>query len=431
MHMSEIIDVVAREILDSRGNPTVEVDIFLSTGDMGRASVPSGASTGQHEAVELRDGDAKRYKGKGTLKAVENVNKKIAPRLVGMDVLDQVGIDQLLLEIDDTPNKEKIGANATTGVSVAAARAASVFMGLPLFRYLGGAFARELPVPQMNIINGGKHADNNVDLQEFMVTPIGAPNFREALRYAAETFHSLRQILIDNNYATGVGDEGGFAPNLKSNTEPFELIVQAIEKAGYKPGEDVAIAIDAAASSFYKDGKYVLASEKDPERTAEEMIDFYEDLIAKFPIVSIEDGLDENDWDGWKLMMQRLGSKIQIVGDDLFVTNAKFLERGILENAANSVLIKVNQIGTLTETMQTVEMARRAGFTTVFSHRSGETEDSWLADVAVGYSGGQLKTGSTSRGERLSKYNQLMRIEEELGSTAVFRGKNVLYSIKK
>lgn len=429
--MSEIIDVVAREILDSRGNPTVEVDIFLSTGDMGRASVPSGASTGQHEAVELRDGDAKRYKGKGTLKAVENVNKKIAPRLVGMDVLDQVGIDQLLLEIDDTPNKEKIGANATTGVSVAAARAASVFMGLPLFRYLGGAFARELPVPQMNIINGGKHADNNVDLQEFMVTPIGAPNFREALRYAAETFHSLRQILIDNDYATGVGDEGGFAPNLKSNTEPFELIVQAIEKAGYKPGEDVAIAIDAAASSFYKDGKYVLASEKDPERTAEEMIDFYEDLIAKFPIVSIEDGLDENDWDGWKLMMQRLGSKIQIVGDDLFVTNAKFLERGILENAANSVLIKVNQIGTLTETMQTVEMARRAGFTTVFSHRSGETEDSWLADVAVGYSGGQLKTGSTSRGERLSKYNQLMRIEEELGSTAVFRGKNVLYSIKK
>ncbi|HOO38303.1 MAG TPA: phosphopyruvate hydratase [Deltaproteobacteria bacterium] len=429
--MSEIIDVVAREILDSRGNPTVEVDIFLATGDMGRASVPSGASTGQHEAVELRDGDAKRYKGKGTLKAVENVNKKIAPRLVGMDVLDQVGIDQLLLEIDDTPNKEKIGANATTGVSVAAARAASVFMGLPLFRYLGGAFARELPVPQMNIINGGKHADNNVDLQEFMVTPIGAPNFREALRYAAETFHSLRQILIDNNYATGVGDEGGFAPNLKSNTEPFELIVQAIETAGYKPGEDVAIAIDAAASSFYKDGKYVLASEKDPERTAEEMIDFYEDLIAKFPIVSIEDGLDENDWDGWKLMMQRLGSKIQIVGDDLFVTNARFLERGILENAANSVLIKVNQIGTLTETMQTVEMARRAGFTTVFSHRSGETEDSWLADVAVGYSGGQLKTGSTSRGERLSKYNQLMRIEEELGSTAVFRGKNVLYSIKK
>jgi enolase len=429
--MSEIIDVVAREILDSRGNPTVEVDIYLSTGDMGRASVPSGASTGINEAVELRDGDSKRYKGKGTLKAVENVNKKIAPRLVGMDVLDQVGIDDLLLEIDETPNKSKLGANATTGVSVAAARAASVFMGLPLYRYLGGAFARELPVPQMNIINGGKHADNNVDLQEFMVTPIGAPNFREALRYAAETFHALRDILIKNDYATGVGDEGGFAPNLKSNSEPFELIVEAIEKAGYKPGEDVAIAIDAAASSFYEDGKYVLASEKDPERTAEEMIDFYEELLAKFPIVSIEDGLAEEDWDGWKLLMKRLGNKIQIVGDDLFVTNARFLEKGIQENAANSILIKVNQIGTLTETMQTVEMARRAGFTTVFSHRSGETEDSWLADVSVGYSGGQLKTGSTSRGERLAKYNQLMRIEEELGSSALFRGRDVLYSIKK
>ncbi|HOO46201.1 MAG TPA: phosphopyruvate hydratase [Deltaproteobacteria bacterium] len=428
--MSEIIDVVAREILDSRGNPTVEVDIYLSTGDMGRASVPSGASTGQNEAMELRDGEEKRYRGKGTLKAVENVNKKIAPRMIGMDVLDQVGIDTMLLEIDETANKSKLGANATTGVSVAAARAASVFMGLPLYRYLGGAFSRELPVPQMNIINGGKHADNNVDLQEFMVTPIGAPNFREALRYAAETFHALRDILIKNDYATGVGDEGGFAPNLKSNSEPFELIVQAIEKAGYRPGEDVAIAIDAAASSFYKDGKYILASEKDPERSSEEMIDFYEELIAKYPIVSLEDGLDENDWEGWKLMMKRIGSKVQIVGDDLFVTNAKFLERGIRENAANSVLIKVNQIGTLTETMQTVEMARRAGFTTVFSHRSGETEDSWLADVAVGYSGGQLKTGSTSRGERLSKYNQLMRIEEELGASSLFRGKAVLYSIK-
>ncbi|HHO75353.1 MAG TPA: phosphopyruvate hydratase [Deltaproteobacteria bacterium] len=428
--MSEIVDVVAREILDSRGNPTVEVDIYLSTGDMGRASVPSGASTGEHEAMELRDGEEKRYRGKGTLKAVENVNKKIAPRLIGMDVLDQVGIDTMLLEIDETPNKSKLGANATTGVSVAAARAASVFMGLPLYRYIGGAFARELPVPQMNIINGGKHADNNVDLQEFMVTPIGAPNFREALRYSAETFHALRDILIKNDYATGVGDEGGFAPNLKSNSEPFELIVQAIEKAGYRPGEDVAIAIDAAASSFYKDGKYILASEKDPERTAEDMIDFYEELIAKYPIVSLEDGLDENDWEGWKIMMKRLGGKVQIVGDDIFVTNARFLERGIKENTANSVLIKVNQIGTLTETMQTVEMARRAGFTTVFSHRSGETEDSWLADVAVGYSGGQLKTGSTSRGERLSKYNQLMRIEEELGAEALFRGRNVLYSIR-
>jgi enolase len=429
--MSEILDVVAREILDSRGNPTVEVDVFLSTGDMGRASVPSGASTGAYEAVELRDGDPKRYKGKGTLKAVENVNTKIAPNLVGMDVFDQVGIDKLLLDLDETENKSKLGANATTGVSVAVARAASNFLGLPLYRYLGGAFARELPVPQMNIINVGKHADNNVDLQEFMVTPIGAPNFREALRYSAETFHALRDILIKNDYATGVGDEGGFAPNLKSNAEPFELIVQAIQKAGYVPGEDIAIAIDAAASSFYQDGKYILASEKDPERSSKDMIDFYEELISKYPIVSLEDGLAEDDWDGWKLLMERLGKKIQIVGDDLFVTNTKFLARGIQEKAANAVLIKVNQIGTLTETMETVEMARRAGFTTVFSHRSGETEDAWLADVAVGYSGGQLKTGSTSRGERLAKYNQLMRIEEELGSSSIFRGKSALYSIKK
>jgi enolase len=429
--MSEILDVIAREILDSRGNPTVEVDVHLSTGDMGRASVPSGASTGQNEAVELRDGDAKRYRGKGVLKAVENVNATIAPKLVGMDVFDQVGIDSLLLELDETENKSRIGANATTGVSVAAARAASVFLGMPLYRYIGGAFAREIPVPMLNIINGGKHADNNVDLQEFMIMPLGAPDFREALRYAAETFHALRDILIKHGYATGVGDEGGFAPNLKSNTEPFELIVQAIEKAGYKPGVDLAIAIDAAASSFFKDGKYILASEQDPERTTGEMVDFYEELISKYPIVSIEDGLDENDWQGWKLMMDRLGSKIQIVGDDLFVTNSKFLERGIQEGSANSILIKVNQIGTLTETAQTIEMARRAGFTYVFSHRSGETEDSWLADVAVGCGAGQLKTGSASRGERLAKYNQLIRIEEELGQASAFRGKNVLYSIKK
>ncbi len=428
--MSEILDVIAREILDSRGNPTVEVDVYLSTGDMGRASVPSGASTGQNEAIELRDGDAKRYRGKGVLKAVENVNATITPQLVGMDVFDQVGIDNLLLEIDGTEIKSKLGANATTGVSVAVARAASVFLGMPLYRYVGGAFAREIPVPQLNIINGGKHADNNVDLQEFMIMPIGAPNFREALRYAAETFHALRDILIKHDYATGVGDEGGFAPNLKSNAEPFELIVQAIEKAGYKPGVDVGIAIDAAASSFFKDGKYILASETDPERTTEEMIDFYEELIKKYPIVSIEDGLDENDWSGWKLMMQRLGSRIQIVGDDLFVTNSKFLKRGIEEKSANSILIKVNQIGTLTETVKTIEMARRAGYTYVFSHRSGETEDNWLADVAVGCGAGQLKTGSASRGERLAKYNQLIRIEEELGTDSVFRGKDVLYSIK-
>jgi enolase len=398
---------------------------------MGRAAVPSGASTGAYEAVELRDGDAKRYKGKGTLKAVENVNTKIAPNLVGMDVLDQVGVDRLLLDLDETENKAKLGANATTGVSVAVARAASNFLGMPLYRYLGGAFAREIPVPLMNVINGGKHADNNVDLQEFMIMPLGAPNFREALRYAAETFHALRDILIKNDYATGVGDEGGFAPNLKNNEEPFQLIVKAIEKAGYKPGEDIGIAIDAAASSFWKDDKYILASEKDPERSSKDMIDFYENLIKKYPIVSIEDGLNEDDWDGWKLLMERLGKKIQIVGDDLFVTNVKFLSKGIQEEAANSILIKVNQIGTLTETMETVEMARRAGFTTVFSHRSGETEDAWLADAAVGYSGGQLKTGSTSRSERLAKYNQLMRIEEELGSSSVFRGKAALYSVKK
>jgi enolase len=429
--MSEIVNVTAREILDSRGNPTVEVDVVLSTGDMGRASVPSGASKGESESVELRDGDKKRYRGKGVLKVVENVTKVVAPELIGMDVLDQVGIDSLLIELDGTENKSVLGANLTTGVSVAAAKAAATYFDLPLYRYLGGAFARELPVPQMNIMNGGKHADNNVDLQEFMVTPIGAPNFREALRYAAETFHALRDILIKKGYATGVGDEGGFAPNLKSNSEPFDLIVQAIEKAGYNPGVDVAIAIDPAASSFYKDGKYILSSEKDPERTAVEMIDFYEELITKYPIVSIEDGLAEDDWEGWKLLMKRLGNRIQIVGDDIFVTNPKFLARGIKEIAANSVLIKINQIGTLTEAMQTVEMARRAGFTTVFSHRSGETEDAWLADVAVGYSGGQLKTGSTSRGERLAKYNQLMRIEEELGESAVFRGKDVLYSVKK
>jgi len=347
--MSEIANIVAREILDSRGNPTVEVDVYLSTGDMGRASVPSGASTGANEAIELRDGDPKRYKGKGTTKAVDNVNKKIAPALAGMNSQEQAGIDRVLLELDETENKSKLGANATTGVSVAVARAAANFLGLPLYRYLGGAFARELPVPQMNIINGGKHADNNVDLQEFMVTPIGAPNFREALRYAAETFHALREILIKNDYTTGVGDEGGFAPNLKSNTEPFDIIIQAIEKAGYRPGVDVAIAIDPAASSFYKDGKYILASEKDPERTSEEMIDFYEELIKKYPIVSIEDGLAEDDWDGWKKLMKRLGNRIQIVGDDIFVTNCKYIARGIEEKAVNSVLIKVNQIGTLTE----------------------------------------------------------------------------------
>lgn len=424
--MCEILDVVAREILDSRGNPTVEVDVHLSTGEMGRASVPSGASKGEREAIELRDGDKKKFKGKGVLKAIENVRTIVAPRLIGMDALDQVGVDALLLELDGTENKSVLGANTTTGISVATAKAASNFMGLPLYRYLGGAFARELPVPMMNVINGGQHADNNVDLQEFMIMPIGAPNFREALRYATETFQTLKEILKKNNYSTGVGDEGGFAPNLKNNTEPFDLIVEAISKAGYKPGKDIAIAIDPAASSFYRDGKYILASEKDPERTSIEMIDFYEGLIKKYPIVSIEDGLAENDWKGWELLMERLGNKIQIVGDDIFVTNMKYLKQGIKQKCANSILIKVNQVGTLTETMQTIETAKRAGFTTVISHRSGETEDPWLADLAVGFSTGQIKSGSTSRSERLSKYNQLMRIEEELGDSAVFRGKGVL-----
>jgi enolase len=368
---------------------------------------------------------------KGVLKAVENANKIVAPKIIGMDVLDQVGIDTFLIELDGTENKSVLGANLTTGISVAAAKAAAIFMGLPLYRYLGGAFARELPVPMMNVINGGKHAGNNVDLQEFMIMPLGAPNFQEALRYAAETFQVLKDILKKNGYSTGVGDEGGFAPNLKNNSEPFELIVQAISKAGYKPGEDIAIVIDPAASSFYKDGKYILASEKDPERTSEEMIDFYEELIKKFPIVSIEDGLAENDWKGWQILMKRLGRKIQIVGDDIFVTNMKYLNRGIEEGCANSILIKVNQIGTITETMQTIETAERAGFTTVISHRSGETEDPWLADLAVGLYTGQIKSGSTSRSERLAKYNQLMRIEEELGESAVFRGKDVLYSVKK
>jgi enolase len=429
--MSKITTVAAREILDSRGNPTIEIDIHLSTGEMGRASVPSGASKGESEAVELRDEDKKRYRGKGVLKAVENVTKIVTPKLIGMNVLDLTGIDSMLIELDGTENKSVLGANLTTGVSIASARAAANFIGVPLYRYLGGAFARELPVPQMNIINGGKHADNNVDLQEFMVTPIGAPNFREALRYAAETFHALRDILQKNNYSTGVGDEGGFAPNLKNNTQPFDLIVEAISKAGYKPGKDIAIAIDPAASSFYKDGKYILASEKDPERTSEEMIDFYEGLVKKYPIVSIEDGLAENDWNGWQRLMKRLGNKLQIVGDDIFVTNMKYLKRGIEEDCANSILIKVNQIGTITETMQTIETAKRAGFTTVISHRSGETEDPWLADLAVGLCTGQIKSGSTSRSERLAKYNQLMRIEEELGKSAVFRGRDVLYSVKK
>ena len=428
--MSEIMDVLGREIIDSRGNPTIEVDVFLSTGDIGRASAPSGASTGEREAVEIRDGDKKRYSGKGVLKAVENVTKLVAPQMIGMDVLDQMGIDRLLLEIDGTANKSKLGGNVTTAVSVAAAKAAAGFMGMPFYRYVGGAFASELPVPMLNIINGGKHADNNVDIQEFMIMPIGAPNFREAIRYSAETFHALKDILYRLNYNTGVGDEGGFAPNLKSNSEALDIIVQAIEKAGYKPGTDIAIAIDAASSSFYKDGKYILEAEAKPKKSSDQMIKFYEELISQYPIVSLEDGLDENDWEGWKNLTSSLGDKVQLVGDDLFCTNSKYLLEGIRQGCANSILIKVNQVGTLTETMETIVTARRAGYTTIMSHRSGETEDPWIADLSVAFSTGQIKAGSTSRSERLSKYNQLIRIEEELGDNAVFRGKKVLHSIK-
>jgi enolase len=427
--MSEIMDVTGREIIDSRGNPTIEVDVFLSTGDIGRASSPSGASTGEREAVELRDRNKKRYSGKGVLKAVENVSRIVAPQMIGMDVLDQTGIDSLLIEIDGTADKSRLGGNTTTAVSVAAAKAAAAFMHMPLYRYLGGAFARELPVPMLNIINGGKHADNNVDIQEFMIMPIGATNMREAVRYSAETFHALKEILIKLNYNTGIGDEGGFAPNLKSNSEALDFIVKAIEKAGYKPGIDIAIAIDAAASSFYKDGRYILEAEAKPNKSSDQMIRFYEEIISRYPIVSLEDGLDENDWEGWKNLTLALGDKVQLVGDDLFCTNSKYLSDGINKGCANSILIKVNQVGTLTETVETIATARRAGYTTVISHRSGETEDPWIADLSVAFSTGQIKSGSVSRSERLSKYNQLIRIEEELGNNAVFRGKNVVYGL--
>jgi enolase len=427
--MSEIMDVIGREILDSRGNPTIEVDVFLSTGDIGRASAPSGASTGEKEAVEIRDGDKMRFSGKGMLKAVENVIRLVAPQMIGMDVLDQISIDRLLLEIDGTDNKSKLGGNVTTAVSVAAAKAAAIFMGMPFYRYVGGALTCEMPVPMLNIINGGKHADNNVDIQEFMIMPIGAPNFREAIRYSAETFHALKDILNRLNYSTGVGDEGGFAPNLKSNSEALDIIVQAIDKAGYKPGSDIAIAIDAASSSFYKDGKYILVAEAKPKKSSDQMIKFYEELIFQYPVVSLEDGLDENDWEGWRNLTGTLGDKVQLVGDDLFCTNSKYLSEGIRRGCANSILIKVNQIGTLTETKETIDMARRAGYTTIMSHRSGETEDPWIADLSVAFSTGQIKAGSTSRSDRLSKYNQLIRIEEDLDSNAVFRGRKVLRGI--
>jgi enolase len=417
-----IVGIKAREILDSRGNPTVEVDVLLEDGSFGRAAVPSGASTGAHEAVELRDTKEKRYMGKGTAGAVKNVNDKIAPKVIGMDAMAQEDIDHLMIELDGTPNKGKFGANAILGVSLAAAKAAAASACLPLYRYLGGCNANIIPAPMMNILNGGKHADNSVDFQEFMVMPIGAPTFAEALRYGAETFHTLKSILKKKGYATSVGDEGGFAPNLKSNDEACEVIVSAIEAAGYKPGKDIAIALDPAASSFYENGKYNMAKSGQGKKTSSQMTQLYKTWIEKYPIISIEDGLDENDWDGFKEHTELLGKKIQIVGDDLYVTNTKFIKRGIEEKATNAVLIKLNQIGTITETVEAIELCRKAGWGYVISHRSGETEDTFMADFAVAMGGGQIKTGSACRSERICKYNQLLRIEEELGKSARYAG---------
>ncbi|WLR50502.1 phosphopyruvate hydratase [Bacillus tianshenii] len=427
--MSLIVDVYAREVLDSRGNPTVEVEVFTESGAFGRALVPSGASTGEYEAVELRDGDKDRYLGKGVQQAVQNVNDKIAESLIGFDVLDQAGIDDLLIELDGTENKGNLGANAILGVSLAAAHAAAGFLGIPLYRYLGGFNAKTLPTPMMNIVNGGEHADNNVDIQEFMIMPVGAPTFREALRTGTEIFHSLKKVLKDKGYNTAVGDEGGFAPNLKSNEEALETIIQAIEAAGYKPGEEVKLAMDVASSELYEDGKYNLKGEG-VVRTSEEMVGWYEELVSKYPIVSIEDGLDENDWEGHKLLTERLGDKVQLVGDDLFVTNTKKLSQGIEQGVGNSILIKVNQIGTLTETFDAIEMAKRAGYTAVISHRSGETEDATIADIAVATNAGQIKTGAPSRTDRVAKYNQLLRIEDDLEHLAVYAGGNAFYNLK-
>ena len=427
--MSEIIGIYGREILDSRGNPTVEVDVLLESGFFGRAAVPSGASTGEHEAVELRDGNRDRYLGKGVLKAVSNVNEIIAPELIGREVSDQAELDRIMLELDGTPNKQKLGANAILGVSLACARAAADEMELPLYRYIGGTNARLLPVPMANIINGGSHADNNVDLQEFMIMPLGAKSFREALRMNAEVFHALKSYLKKNGHSTGVGDEGGFAPDLESNEEALQVIVKAIELADFRPGEDIYIALDPASSEFYKNGKYHLKAEN-AVLSSEEMVDYYDKLVSKYPIISIEDGLAENDWKGWKLMNEKLGKKIQIVGDDLFVTNVDRLKQGIETGCANSILIKLNQIGTLSETLDTINLAKTAGFTNVISHRSGETEDSFIADLAVAVNAGQIKTGSLCRSERIAKYNQLLRIEEELGDAARFIGKDVFYNLK-
>ncbi|MBV6495529.1 MAG: phosphopyruvate hydratase [Acidobacteria bacterium ACB1] len=428
--MSIIEQVWAREILDSRGNPTVEAEVILEDGTQGRAAVPSGASTGENEAMELRDGEQLRYLGKGVEKAVANVREKIGRELEGLDVLDQTLIDSTMLELDDTENKSNLGANAILAVSLASARTAAAFLEMPLYRYVGGANAKTLPVPMMNILNGGAHADNNVDFQEFMIVPVGAPSFSEALRTGAEIFHNLKSVLKGRGLSTGVGDEGGFAPNLTSNEEAIETILQAIEKAGYKAGDDVMLALDPAASEFYIDGKYVFKKSDKRELSSEEMAAFWADWAAKYPIISIEDGMAENDWDGWINLTKMIGEKVQLVGDDLFVTNVKFLEKGIEKHAANSILIKVNQIGTLTETLDAIELARTNNMTAVISHRSGETEDTFIADLAVATNAGQIKTGSLCRSDRIAKYNQLLRIEEDLGDSAKYPGRRAFYQIK-
>ncbi|PYI51322.1 phosphopyruvate hydratase [Paenibacillus flagellatus] len=427
--MTIISDVYAREVLDSRGNPTVEVEVFLESGAKGHAIVPSGASTGAYEAVELRDGDKSRYLGKGVLKAVENVNTIIAPEIIGLDALDQVAIDNKMLALDGTPNKAKLGANAILAVSMAVARAAADALNVPIYTYLGGFNAKQLPVPMMNIINGGAHADNNVDVQEFMVLPVGAPSFKEALRWGAEIFHNLKAVLKDKGLNTAVGDEGGFAPNLSSNEEAIQTIISAIERAGYKPGVDVFLGMDVASTEFFKDGKYHLEGEG-KSYTSAEWVDFLAAWVDKYPIITIEDGCSEDDWDGWKLLTDKLGSKVQLVGDDLFVTNTSRLSQGIEKGIGNSILVKVNQIGTLTETFDAIEMAKRAGYTAVISHRSGESEDSTISDIAVATNAGQIKTGAPSRTDRVAKYNQLLRIEDQLGSTAQYLGRKSFYNLK-
>jgi len=428
--MSAIVDVVAREILDSRGNPTVEADVLLESGLMGRAAVPSGASTGSREAIELRDEDAGRYLGKGVLQAVENINTEISEAIIGLDAEEQTFIDKVLIDLDATENKSRLGANAMLAVSIAVAKAAAEEAGLPLYRYFGGSGPMQMPVPMMNVVNGGAHANNNLDIQEFMILPVGAKSFREALRCGAEVFHHLKKLVDKKGYPTTVGDEGGFAPNVAGNDEAIELILKAIESAEYTPGQDVMLGLDCAASEFYKDGKYQLASEK-LELTSPAFADYLANLVDKYPIISIEDGMAENDWDGWKILTERLGKSVQIVGDDLFVTNTKILREGIAKGIANSILIKVNQIGTLSETFAAVEMAKRAGYTSVISHRSGETEDATIADIAVGLNAMQIKTGSLSRSDRIAKYNQLLRIEEDLGDTVNYPGLQAFYNLRK